>query len=453
AGTYPITVTGNGAGAQQNATVTLTVTAGGKPTFTISASPTSLTIAQGNQGTSTITTAISGGFNSWIDLSAAGMPTGTTVSLNPSRLLAPGAGNSTMTITLGASTPVGTYPITVTGNGGGIQQNATVSLTVTPSGGGGGRNGIIVYSTSGSTQTNRFVSIGRFFKQGDIPDFAQAVVGGTPLLTQCDVKNRWGDGSLKFGIISFIVPNVATGGTAVSFQDQATGNNTGYLVQGDMLNPQYDFDGVMRLTGTANPSISARSMLQAGDFRYWLQGPIVTAVILEDRNSRSFDVNTDGASGNPLHPILEAWFYPQTHQVELGFTLENSWASSTAANSARNQTYALTLTTGFNSPTTQLTQSSFTHIIFSRWRRSFWIDSAPAPIQINYNWPYLASTRAYANFNPNYTPNESELEAMYAVYTNEPAGRLTIPGIDQLGGDGGIVNYDESINSAGYSPW
>ena len=35
-----------------------------------------------------------------------------------------------MTVTVGASTPTGTYPITVTGNGGGIQQNTTVTLTV-----------------------------------------------------------------------------------------------------------------------------------------------------------------------------------------------------------------------------------------------------------------------------------------------------------------------------------
>ena len=97
----------------------------------------------------------------------------------------------------------------------------------------GGGNGIVVYSTSGSAQTNRFVSIGRFFKQGDIPHFAQAVVGGTAILTQCDVKNRWADGSLKFAIVSFIVPSVATGGTQVSFQDQGTGNNTGYLAQSE----------------------------------------------------------------------------------------------------------------------------------------------------------------------------------------------------------------------------
>src|SRR5271165_4758869 len=135
-GTYPITVTGNGGGIQQTTTVTLTVTAGAQPNFTISASPASLTIQQGHQGTSTITTAISGGFNSAISLSASGAPSGTTVSFNPTQIPAPGAGTSTMTITVGSSTPTGTYPITVTGNGGGTQHNTTVTLTVSAQSGG-----------------------------------------------------------------------------------------------------------------------------------------------------------------------------------------------------------------------------------------------------------------------------------------------------------------------------
>ncbi len=130
-GTYPITVTGNGGGIQQNTTVTLTVTAQQLPNFTISASPSSVTIQPGNQGTSTITATISGGFSSAISLSASGAPSGTTVSFNPNPIPAPGAGSSTMTIMVGSSTPTGTYPITVTGNGGGIQQNTTVNLTVT----------------------------------------------------------------------------------------------------------------------------------------------------------------------------------------------------------------------------------------------------------------------------------------------------------------------------------
>ena len=98
------------------------------PQFTISAAPASLTIAQGNQGKSTITTIVSGGFNSAITLSASGVPAGATVSFNPNPIPAPGAGTSAMTVMVGSNTPVGTYPITVTGSGGGIKQTTTVTL-------------------------------------------------------------------------------------------------------------------------------------------------------------------------------------------------------------------------------------------------------------------------------------------------------------------------------------
>ncbi|MGC2109485.1 MAG: hypothetical protein WA655_08205 [Candidatus Korobacteraceae bacterium] len=99
------------------------------PNFLLSALPSSLSVTQGNQGTATITTNISGGFNSAISLLASGMPAGTTVSFNPSTIPAPGAGASTMTITVGSNAPVGSYPITVTGNGGGVQQTTTVTLS------------------------------------------------------------------------------------------------------------------------------------------------------------------------------------------------------------------------------------------------------------------------------------------------------------------------------------
>jgi hypothetical protein len=130
-GTYPITVTGDGGGIERTTTVTLTVTSPVQPDFTIAVSPNSLLIGQGNQGTSTVTTTIVGGFNSAISLSATGVPTGTTVSFNPNPIAAPGNGSSTMTVMVGASTALGTYPITVTGTGGGTQHSATVTLTVT----------------------------------------------------------------------------------------------------------------------------------------------------------------------------------------------------------------------------------------------------------------------------------------------------------------------------------
>lgn len=127
-GTYAITVTGSGGGLLQSTTVTLTVTA--PPNFTIAASPASLSVIRGKEGTSTITTAIGGGFSNAITLSASGVPAGTTVSFGPSPIPAPGAGSSAMTITVGSSTAAGTYAIIVTGTGGGMQHSTTVNLTV-----------------------------------------------------------------------------------------------------------------------------------------------------------------------------------------------------------------------------------------------------------------------------------------------------------------------------------
>ena len=128
-GTYPITVTGSGGSSQHSSTVMLTVT--DPPDYAIAANPLSLSVAQGQQGSSTISTTINGGFSSAISLSAGGVPNGTTVSFNPNPIAAPGNGSSSMTITVGGNTAVGTYPITVTGNGGGIQHSTTVTLTVT----------------------------------------------------------------------------------------------------------------------------------------------------------------------------------------------------------------------------------------------------------------------------------------------------------------------------------
>ncbi len=448
-GTYPIAVTAAGGGIQHTATVSLTVTAA-QSSLTVSANPSSLSLQQGTQGSSMVTTVIQGSFNSQVTLAATGMPPNTTVSFNPPTIPAPGAGTSTMAIAVAANTATGTYPLTVAATGGGVTATTTVTLTVTPSGSGGG-NGITVSDLSGHGQSNRPISIGRFFRQGDISQFAQAVVGSTPLLTQCDVKNRWPDGSLKFAIVSFVLPSVSTGGTAVTFQNQSSGNNTGFLQMDDMLDSSYDFDAVMHLSGTVSPSISARSMLQGGSFRYWLQGPIVTAVIVEDRDGRSSDVNTDGLPGNPLHPIFEAWFYPQGKKVEVGFTLENAWSSSTASNSARNQSFALSLTTGSASPTVRLNQPTFTEWAFSRWRRAFWIGSDPLAVQFNWNPQYLVTTGAYPAYDVNYLPNASVVNAEYATYsniaTNFPA-RLTIPGFDD-GNNGGIVNYDQAIDATG----
>ena len=128
-GTYSIKVTGTSGSTTATTTVSLTVT-GTNPNFTISVSPTSLSVARGSSGSSTITTAISGGFNSAIGLSASGEGSRVTVSFSPSSIAAPGSGASTMTVTVNRRASTGTRTITITGTGGGVTHTTTVTLTV-----------------------------------------------------------------------------------------------------------------------------------------------------------------------------------------------------------------------------------------------------------------------------------------------------------------------------------
>jgi subtilase family serine protease len=147
-GTYSITVTGTGGGLTESATISLTVTAVATPAFTLTVSPTAVSVAQGKSGVSTLTTAVSGGFNAAIALTTSGAPAGVTASLSPASIAAPGSGTSTLTLAVAATTVAGTYSITVTGTGGGITHTATVSLTVTAAA--AGSFSISVSPTSGT---------------------------------------------------------------------------------------------------------------------------------------------------------------------------------------------------------------------------------------------------------------------------------------------------------------
>jgi hypothetical protein len=105
--------------------------------FGIAAGPASLTVTAGGSGASTITTTTSGSFNSAVSLSTSGLPLGASASFNPSSIASPGSGSSTLTISVGPSTAVGSYSVVVNGSGGGKTHTATITLTVNASGGGG----------------------------------------------------------------------------------------------------------------------------------------------------------------------------------------------------------------------------------------------------------------------------------------------------------------------------
>jgi len=105
------------------------------PDFTIGASPSSLTVTQGGNGTSTITITSLNGFNSATTLSASGLPSGVTAafSTNPVTPPANGSATSTLTLTASAGATTGNATVTVTGTSGALTHSATIALTVNSS--------------------------------------------------------------------------------------------------------------------------------------------------------------------------------------------------------------------------------------------------------------------------------------------------------------------------------
>jgi hypothetical protein len=126
-----ITITASGSGVSSiTATFALTVTASAGADFSITASPMAVTVDWASSSTATITTAVSGSFDSAIRLSASGLPSGVSVSFTPASIAAPGAGTSTMKITASQGASTGTHTITITGTGGGKTHTTTISLSV-----------------------------------------------------------------------------------------------------------------------------------------------------------------------------------------------------------------------------------------------------------------------------------------------------------------------------------
>ena len=125
-GAATVTITGTSGTLTHTTTISLTVNAPAAPDFSLSASPTSLTVKQGTSGTSTITETPLNGFTGSVTLSASGLPSGVTATFGTN----PTTSTSVLTFTASATATVGTATVTVTGTSGTLSHTATISLTI-----------------------------------------------------------------------------------------------------------------------------------------------------------------------------------------------------------------------------------------------------------------------------------------------------------------------------------
>ena len=122
-GDYPLTITGVSGTLTNTTSVTLSFN-----DFSISASPSSQSVAVGGSTNYTVNVGNINGFGGTVTFVASGLPTGASASFNPASVSM--LGSSTMTLATAANTPAGTNTLTVTGDSGGLLHSATATLIV-----------------------------------------------------------------------------------------------------------------------------------------------------------------------------------------------------------------------------------------------------------------------------------------------------------------------------------
>ncbi len=125
-GSYTLTITASSPSLSHSVTAGLTVNSA--QDFSLSASPSSLSIARGNSGTYTVSIAALQGFAGSVNLKVTGVPNRVTASFNPATVS--GSGSSALSVQTGRKSHAGTYNLTITGTSGNLAHSTTVALVL-----------------------------------------------------------------------------------------------------------------------------------------------------------------------------------------------------------------------------------------------------------------------------------------------------------------------------------
>ena len=127
-GTYTLSITGTSGTLVHSATVSLVVTGGVSPDFTISVSPTSLNVSRGKTGNYTVTIGAVNGFTGTVNLSVSGLGSRVTASFNPASIS--GSGTSILSVQPANNASKGARTITITGIGNTVSHSTSATLNV-----------------------------------------------------------------------------------------------------------------------------------------------------------------------------------------------------------------------------------------------------------------------------------------------------------------------------------
>lgn len=288
------------------------------------------------------------------------------------------------------------------------------------------RNEVRVSLPEGSA-TNYPLQFGRPFVAGEIAGEPTVLVDGVPhALAQADVKTRHPDGSVKFAVISLVLPQVDTTERVITFgQRPKAATKPVPTPLADMLE-EFDFEATIELSANGSPlagsPVSARALLAATtdaalaaetdaggvQSRYWTQGPICTTVILGDHVTKKYDLGTNATKA--IRPLFHVQFWPTIGRYHVRHIAEI--ADVTKLKDEPGLTVGFT--TGQRAPISRLSQEGV-NLHAGTWQsRAFWGGEELPRANVKHGVAYLAETRAMPNYDASITMHPAAL-ANYAA--------------------------------------
>jgi hypothetical protein len=256
------------------------------------------------------------------------------------------------------------------------------------------------------TTSNYPLTFGHVFKKGDVANGITVIADGVSLETQCEIRCRYDDGSVRHAVISVILPKVESNHDLIlQLAPSSDSSNSGGMSKTEIL--ATNVGSKINLNGLSGSGYSGnliadlrKAISDSDDFKYWLNGPVCTEVLVTQRLN------------NSLNAAWEARFYPDT---QFGIRVSNA-IENVEADYRGNISYAVEIQLGNSSPVVAYSKSTFAHITSSRWRKVLWIGKEPPEVEIRYDLPYMISTGHVMNYDTSLTVSESKLSEAYSAF-------------------------------------
>lgn len=245
-------------------------------------------------------------------------------------------------------------------------------------------------------------------------------------------------GTVKEAYVSFRA-DVPAGGTlkvdfinhqAACWKDDPAACEAGLDQEGMLKFPHPWGFRIQATAGGTTKGADAASMLGAGKYRYWLRGPLVTQVVVEDltpQETTSFGwhlangtmLDEPDSKYRSLNPRFVLTFYSGWPGVRGECILENTWAGR-----SQDQVYDLSIQTGAAAPEVVYSAQNLRHYALTRWRKTFWDGQEPGEVRLDHNLPYLIYSRALMPYDASLRPSNRSIESWLKTYLATDRGEV-----------------------------